>query len=134
MSVWGPFDGAVRRIADLWMPWQGKALNAGASTGVNRFVPRAKFPLRIVFPGYSPELMTDQWIEAFPFRNRIDPGAIDPQVQVLKIDYDFEANPALIRRILDEVVQVGSGLYLGKVLFRFQGAFQPIGFFSLSSR
>ena len=64
-------------------------------------------------------------------RNRIEPGAADPDVRVFKIDYDFEANPGLIRRILDEMVQVAPGRYLGKVLFRARGTFHPIGFFSL---
>ncbi|MGH2538268.1 MAG: hypothetical protein ACRDHL_12805 [Candidatus Promineifilaceae bacterium] len=34
---------------------------------------------------------------------------------MLKIDYNLAANPRLtIRRVLDELVQVGAGLYLGK--------------------
>jgi hypothetical protein len=64
----------------------------------------------------------------------VGPGALDPDLEVLKIDYDFEANPGLlIRRILDELVQVGRGVYLGKVLFRLGGRFHPIGFFSLEA-
>ena len=71
-------------------------------------------------------------VQVFPFRNRIERGAIDPNVKVLKIDYDFEANPSLlIRRILDELVQVDDGLYLGKVLMRWRGSFRRAGFFSL---
>ncbi|HEX9236716.1 MAG TPA: hypothetical protein VF972_10610, partial [Actinomycetota bacterium] len=63
---------------------------------------------------------------------RVAPGAVDPDVEVLKIDYDFEANPGfLIRRILDEVVQVDAGTYLGKILFRIGPRLRPIGFFSL---
>ena len=71
-------------------------------------------------------------IEAFPFRTRIEAGAIDPAVQVLKIDYNFEANPGfIIQRILDELVQIDESLYLGKILFRTKKAWRPIGFFSL---
>jgi hypothetical protein len=60
-------------------------------------------------------------------------GGLDPDVRVLKIDYDFDENPALIRRILDEVVQIAPGRYLGKVLFRVGGRHRRIGFFSLSA-
>jgi hypothetical protein len=133
-STWRPLDSLARGLAGLWMPWQGKSFDRAASVGINRFTPSALMPLRIVFPRYTPERITAQRIEAFPFRNRIEPGALDPAVDVLKIDYDFEANPNfLIRRILDELVQVDPGVYLGKVLFRARGRYHPIGFFSLRS-
>ena len=52
--------------------------------------------------------------------------------EMLTIDYDFAANPGfLIRRILDELVQVDDALYLGKVLLRWRGSFRRLGFFSL---
>jgi hypothetical protein len=64
----------------------------------------------------------------------VAPGELDPGVDVLKIDYDFDANPDfVIRRILDELVEVDAGLYLGKILYRWKGTFRPIGFFSLES-
>jgi hypothetical protein len=133
-AIWGPFDGLVRRIAGLWMPWMGKSFDPESMTGVNRFTPDARLPMRALWPGYAPVLAERDRMEAFEFRNWIGPGAADPDLEVLKIDYDFEANPSLlIRRILDETVQIGDGLYLGKVLYRWRGAFHPIGFFSLES-
>ncbi|MDP9343370.1 MAG: hypothetical protein M3Q23_15020 [Actinomycetota bacterium] len=131
-STWAPLDGFLRRVAGLWMPWQGKTLHREASTGVNRFLPNVRVPMRTVWPGYTPEYVGPDRIEAFPFRTRVAPGELDPGVDVLKIDYDFEANPDfMIRRILDELVQVAPGRYLGKVLFRARRRFYPIGFFSL---
>ena len=131
-STWAWLDAFGQRMAGLWMPWQGKSFSADASTGLNRFTPSARIPLKVVFPSYAPELAGPDRIDAFPFRTRIGPGALDPEVQVLKIDYDFEANPDfIIRRILDELVQLAPGRYLGKVLFRIGGRFHPIGFFSL---
>jgi hypothetical protein len=131
-TTWAPLDGLFRRIAGLWMPWQGKTLFPDSSTGVNRFLPNVRGPMRAVWPGYTPRYVGPDRVEAFPFRTRVAPGELDPGVDVLKIEYDFEANPALvIRRILDELVQVGPGRYLGKVLFRARGRFYPIGFFSL---
>jgi hypothetical protein len=134
MSVQPQLDATVRRIASLWMPWQGKVFDPDAMTGINRFSPSSRVPMKIVFPTTRPETVTSQRIEAFPFRNRIAPGAVDPDLDTLKIDYDFEGNPSsLIRRILDEVVQVAPGRLLGKILFRVGDRFHPIGYFSLRS-
>jgi hypothetical protein len=131
-STWRPLDELGVRLSRMWMPWQGKSFTPAASVGLNRFSPSARIPLRVVFPGYQPELVHGDRLEAFPFRTRIAPGELDRDVRVLKIDYDFEANPSfVIRRILDELVQVAPGMYLGKVLFRTGGRFHPIGFFSL---
>ncbi|HXJ66518.1 MAG TPA: hypothetical protein VNN79_22390, partial [Actinomycetota bacterium] len=100
----------------------------------NRFLPNSRIPMKVVFPKYSPETVTVNRIEAFPFRNRVAPGAVDPDLETFKIDYDFDANPDfLIRRILDEVVQIAPGRLLGKILFRVSGRFHLIGYFSLRS-
>ena len=131
MSMSGPSDAAIRRIAGMWMPWLGKKFDLSTSTGVNVLIPSAKTPMKVLFPSYEPEAVFVDRIEAFPFRNRVAPGAADPDLEVYKIDYDFEANPGLIRRILDELVEVENGVYLGKILLRWRGAFRPIGYFSL---
>lgn len=134
MSVHPQLDSVVRRIASLWMPWQGKVFDPETMSGVNRFLPNVRIPMKVVFPGYTPEEVTARKIEAFPFRNRVAPGAVDPDLQTFKIDYDFDANPNfLIRRILDEVVQIAPGRLLGKILFRANGRFHLIGYFSLRS-
>jgi hypothetical protein len=131
-STWPWLDALGKRLARLWMPWQGKSFSAGSSTGLNRFTPSARIPFKVLFPSYVPTLIEPDRIDAFPFRTRVEPGALDPGVDVLKIDYDFEANPDfIIRRILDELVQLAPGRYLGKVLFRVGGRFRPIGFFAL---
>jgi hypothetical protein len=131
-STWPWLDSLGQRVARLWMPWQGKSFSPASSTGLNRFSPSARIPLKVVFPSYVPELIDAERIEAFPFRTRVEPGALDPGIDVLKIDYDFEENPNfIIRRILDELVQLAPGRYLGKVLFRVDGRFHPIGFFAL---
>ena len=133
MSTWGPWDSLVQRIAGLWMPWLGKSFEGSAKSGINYFRQTAatRWWLRLLFPGYRLPLVAGDRIEAFPFRNAVEPGALDPDMQVLKIDYDFEANPALIRRILDELVEVAPGRYLGKILFRLGTTYHAIGFFSL---
>ena len=131
-STWGPWDAVVAGLAQLWMPWQGKTFSPPAS-GMNRFTPTAatRFALRTLFSRYVPQMVLTDPIEAFPFRTWVSDGELDPGVKVLKIDYDFDANPSLIRHILDELVQISPGRYLGKVLFRSGRRHHRIGFFSL---
>ncbi|MGH2808006.1 MAG: hypothetical protein ACRDKT_12115 [Actinomycetota bacterium] len=134
MSLTTPSDALVRRLGRMWMPWLGKSFDPAAQTGVNVLTKSARGPMRALWPNYVPERELTDRIEAFPFKTRIAPGEVDPDVTVLKIDYDSEPNPNLIiRRILDELVQVDDRLYLGKILFRRRGSWLPIGFFSLQS-
>ena len=132
-TTWGPWDSVVQRIAGLWMPWLGKSFDSDSRTGINRFrqTAGARWWVRVLFPSHSPSLIAGDLMEAFPFRNAAGPGELDPDIRVLKIDYDIEANPDLIRRIVDELVEVGPGVYLGKILFRLGGRYHRIGFFSL---
>jgi len=134
-ATWAPIDAAARRLARMWMPWLGKTFDAATLTGVNVLSPGARGAMRLVWPSYDPERETDDAIYAFPFRNRVAPGELDSGVDVLKIDYDFERNPQfVVRRILDELVQVDDGFYLGKILFRRQGAWASVGYFTLERR
>jgi hypothetical protein len=133
-SIWGPLDAAGRRLAGVYMPWLGKAFDASAETGINVLTRSARAPMKVLWPSYQPEKEDGERIEAFPFRTRIAPGELDPGVSVLKIDYDFDANPSfVIRRILDELVQVDPGFYLGKVLVRTKSGYRLAGFFSLEN-
>jgi hypothetical protein len=135
MSVSRPSDAFVRSVAGVYMPWLGKSFDREAFTGLNVLTRSAKAPMKALWPSYTPISESEETIDAFPFNTRVASGAADPDIDVLKIDYDFEANPNfLIRKILDELVQIDDGLYLGKILYRWGKAFRPIGFFSLESQ
>ncbi|MDQ3955187.1 MAG: hypothetical protein M3285_06535 [Actinomycetota bacterium] len=133
LSVAKPIDAFARRLSKLYMPWMGKSFDADKNEGINILRSKARSQVKVLWPSYEPH-EADGKLEAFPFKTRVAPGALDPDVQVLKIDYDFEANPDfLIRRILDELVQIEDGFYLGKILYRARGNWHPIGFFSLQN-
>lgn len=132
MSASGAADMVGRRLGDLYMPWRGKSFNASTHEGVNIVAKSARLPLKALWPSYEPERELADRLEVFPFRTLVGPGEIDRDVRVLKIDYDFERNPSfIIRNILDELVQIEDGLYLGKILYRWKGSHKPAGFFSL---
>ena len=66
MSVQPQFDSVIRRIAALWMPWKGKVFDPDTMTGVNRFQPNVRIPMKVVFPKYTVEEVTAVKVEAFP--------------------------------------------------------------------
>jgi hypothetical protein len=131
-STWGPTDALLQRVAAVYMPWLGKSFDPASLSGVNVLKTSARTPMKVLWPNYVPERELADRLEAFPFRTRIAPGELDPDVDVLKIDYNLDTNPTfLIRRILDELVEVDDGLFLGKILMRRRGSWSLLGYFSL---
>lgn len=130
-STTRPLDAFGRSMAQLWMPWKGKRFERARSAGMNVFAPGVLTPIRILFPRYTPESISGERVEAFPFTIRVAPGHVDSDVDVLKIDYGLHANPRLVRRILDELVELTPGVYLGKILFRTRHHHRAVGYFSL---
>jgi hypothetical protein len=126
-----PLDLGLRALASAWMPWTGKRFDAAANGGENLLAPSARWPTRILWPSYRPEPL-GRGLAAFRFRTYVSPGTVDPDIETLKIDYDSSENPTLlIRDVLDEVVQVVRGAYLGKVLLRRGTQWRLVGYFGL---
>jgi hypothetical protein len=126
-----PLDLGLRALATSWVPWTGKRFDAASGTGDNLLVASSRGPARVMWPSYRLKPLGDGYA-AFRFRTYVGPGTVDPDRETLKIDYDADENPKLlIRDILDELVQVVRGAYLGKVLLRRRGDWRLIGYFAL---
>jgi hypothetical protein len=124
-------DLGLRALASAWLPWTGKRFDAAAGTGDNLLVAAARGPARVIWPSYRLEPLGDGYA-AFRFRTYVGPGTVDPDRETLKIDYDSDENPRfMIRDILDELVQVAPGAYLGKVLLRRKEGWRLVGYFAL---
>lgn len=54
----------------------------------------------------------------YEFKTSTGHGITDKKFEVLKIDYDLKSNPFWLRRVLDEVVEISPGVYLGKMHIR----------------
>ena len=124
----------VEWLTSFMMPWKGKFLIAAESRGDNMFGRDWRTLLGLLFPFYRGNRdYNAERFRAFVFGTSIAPGQADPDRQVFRIDYDRPDNPGLtIRRIVDEVVQLEAGVYLGKIHFRWWwGAWQMIGYFAL---
>jgi hypothetical protein len=135
-SLWRPAARALSLPTSAWTPWVGKRFDADAGTGDNLLRPRARLPMRALWPGYQPEEGPGGLLAAFRFRTYTAPGMVDPDRETLKIDYDSDENPRLvIRDVLDELVEIVPSAYLGKVLIRRGDADSPrwqlVGYFAL---
>jgi len=94
-------DGLYHGSIGFDVSWVGKKFDSESSTGINIF----KDKKGIQF-------------EKYPFITSVGRGLFDENVFVLKIDYNVKGNPFWIRWILDEIVQVAPGEYLGKMQLR----------------
>jgi hypothetical protein len=125
-------------LLSAWLPWLGKTFNSARGTGDNIFTRDSYLPARFFNPFYR-RFVTDgpSIYRGFAFRTYIGPGVVDSDRSVLKIDYDLKENPALtVRRVLDELVQIGDHLYLGKAHVRWwwrpRDGWQTVAYFSLA--
>jgi hypothetical protein len=125
----------VEAITAGWMPWKGKTFAAAGHHGDNIFTRDSKWAARLFNPFYKGFASdTPETYRAFSFRTYTAPGLFDADRTVLKIDYDLDGNPSLtIRRVLDELVQLADGLYLGKAHVRWWwGRWQMVAYFTLA--
>lgn len=124
----------IERIQGQRRPWLGKAFNYDEARGENILAASARPSLRLTHPFYRdiyPDTATT--LRALRFRTYTAPALFDPELTVLKIDYDLPPNPTLtIRRVLDELVEVAGGYYLGRAWVRWWwGKWQRVAYFSL---
>jgi hypothetical protein len=127
----------VEALTSTWLPWLGKTFDPATQTGDNVFTRDSLFLGRLFFPFYRGLAHVEATtFRAFTFKTYVAPGLFDPDRDVLKIDYDSADNPALtIRRVLDELVQIGDGAYLGKAHLKWWwGRWQTVAYFILEEK
>jgi hypothetical protein len=127
-------DAAFEALARAWMPWQGKTFDPHRAEGRNLFSPAARRMMQVTLPAYRE--MRDEGraqVSAFRFLTSTGPSALDPSHDVLRIDYRAVAeNPGWpVRRVLDELVAVEDGLFLGQALLLWRGKLRRAAWFSL---
>ena len=94
--------------------WQGKTFNSDKNAGDNSFSDG------------------DQPRHKYPFKTYQGAGFKDPSLTTFKIDYQLPENQFYVRPILDEVVEVAPGKFLGKIHYRLIPGFPfTIGYFRL---
>ena len=121
------FMAAVIVVVGLFTPFFVENLlapgfDAANDRGDNLFTRDAYLPARVLWP-FHRRYRDDgpATYRAFDFHTSVGPSRQDAALDVLRLDYNLPANPRLfvtIRRVLDEVVQVADGYYLGKAYVR----------------
>jgi len=92
----GSYKGTAGNAGD----WLGKSFNSETNTGINDF------------------REVDKTVQRYVFKTYIGKGVQDTDKDVLKIDYNLPENPFYLRFLLDEIVEVAPGHYLGKLHIR----------------
>ncbi|MDB5195323.1 MAG: uncharacterized protein JWO84_507 [Parcubacteria group bacterium] len=96
--------------------WKGKRFDREAHRGVNIFATPSGLDA-----------------EKYPFTVSVGPGTHD-SISVIRIDYNVAANPFWLRPVLDEIVEVAPGQYLGKLELRVLPGYPfTLLFFNLSA-
>ncbi len=128
------FDRLIATITTAWLPWAGKRFDSAAGRGDNFLVRSARWPAKLLWPRYETRPLGDARA-AFEFETRVEAGKVDPDRDVLVIDYSVvDSNPRLvIRQIRDELVEIVPGANLGKILWRSGDSYSLIGYFALRS-
>jgi hypothetical protein len=114
--------------------WLGKRFDATTATGDNVMNNRVRSPMRFLLPDYRQQRSNPaKTFQALPFRTYEAPALFSADTMVLKIDYDIPENPPqTIRRVLDELVELADGYYLGRAFVRtWWGAWKLVAYFSL---
>ncbi len=129
----GFYNGTAILLGGGPVPWLGKSFERDNSKGFNIFTPAGATLLKIFTPFYKLfRKNSDGNTDAYHFDTSTGPGFRDKQIETFKLDYDSPENPLLIRIILDEIVQLDNGEYLGKVHMKvFPGYYATIGYFGL---
>lgn len=129
----GFYKGTAHLLGGRPVPWLGKSFERNNHLGFNIFTPTGAKLLKIMTPFYKLFRQNgDGNTDAYYFKTFASSGFRDKQIETFKLDYDAPENPFLIRIILDEIVEIESGEYLGKVHMKvFPGFYATIGYFGL---
>ncbi|MBP9773511.1 MAG: hypothetical protein KBD00_02660 [Candidatus Peribacteraceae bacterium] len=94
-------DGFYAGTVDGWkLSWKGKSFSGITETGINEFSDASGS------------------MQKYPFKTYVTKSVVDPTKEVLRIDYSSRDNPWWVRGVVDEIVEVKPGEYLGKVCLR----------------
>jgi hypothetical protein len=123
-------DAVFETLGRVWLPWLGKTFAHGS--GRNLFTRGGVRLIRARWPAYRG--LDPGSGAAFGFVTSVGPSALVPDVDVLRIDYrDVAENPRWpVRQVLDELVEVEPGLYLGQALLTWRGRLRRAAWFRSS--
>jgi hypothetical protein len=126
---WGEFltsnfhpvlDGWLDNLTKIWLPWQGKTFDANTNTGDNIFTNDGLLISKIIWPFYDRYVPDTRGRSlAFSFQTSVGKCLLEPDIEVLRLNFDLPENPQfIIRDLVDQLVQIDDNLYLGKAVLK----------------
>jgi hypothetical protein len=137
MNLYGaPWLAAMDRLVRLGqllggIGWSGKTFKRDG-TGYNRLTPGTRIAAMFVMPRYQFTNINGE-LTGFHFFHAIEPSPLAPHAQVRAIKYDapIHANPLVLPRTRDELVEIVPNIYLGRALVRNAHDWRVVGYFGL---
>ncbi|MBE9006140.1 hypothetical protein IQ259_14030 [Fortiea sp. LEGE XX443] len=142
---WGEFlasnfhpvlDNLLDIITKIWLPWEGKKFDAQNNTGDNIFTNDGLLLGRLIWPFYNGYVVDSRGRSlAFKFQSSLGRCLLEPDIEVLRLNFDLPGNPQfLIRDLVDQLVQIDDDFYLGKAVLKHpEGGWFCAAYFTLSS-
>ncbi|MBE9207837.1 hypothetical protein IQ244_15170 [Nostoc sp. LEGE 06077] len=126
---WGEFltanfnpvlDSWLDIITKMWLPWEGKTFDANTNTGDNIFTNDGLLLGRVIWPFYNGYVADNRGRTlAFKFQTSRDHCLLEPDIEVLRLNFNLPDNPQfLIRDLVDQLVQIDEDFYLGKAVLK----------------
>lgn len=114
--------------------WTGKSFDRKAGTGYNRLTLSTRPSALLVMPRYKFEKVNGELV-GFHFYHALEKSPLPPYGQVRAIKYNApeHANPLMLPRTRDELVEIVPDVYLGRALLwdKKLGSWKVIGYFGL---
>lgn len=112
--------------------WTGKSFDTVTRTGYNRLTASSRIPALLTMPAYRFDRIRGELI-GFRFHYAHEVSPVEPGTKVIAIRYDdpAHANPLVMPRTRDELVEIVPQVYLGRALLRQKTGWQVVGYFGL---
>lgn len=125
-------ESIAKLILQFFVPWKGKVFDLERNRGDN-IIPTAIAPLIQIV---NKKLVGEKeygGTHAIPFKTSIQKGLLDP-IKVFQLNYDLPINPPRVRKIIDELVEIGEKDYLGKAHIVSGRKIRTVAYFRLTKK
>lgn len=133
-SVWLSGLDRLVRLGQLLggVGWTGKTFDREKGTGYNRLTTSSRIPAFLSMPRYQFERINGE-LTGFRFFHGLESSPIAPHqvVRAIKYDAPVHANPLVLPRTRDELVEIVPDVYLGRALLRGAHQWSVVGYFGL---
>lgn len=138
MNLYGsPWLSGLDRLVRLgqWLGgigWTGKSFDRKAGTGYNRLTMTSRPAAFLTMPTYKFEKVKGELV-GFHFYHALEKSPVAPHGEVRAIKYDApeHANPLVLPRTRDELVEIVPDVFLGRALLREKNSWKVVGYFGL---